>query len=230
VLVCPACRSENAEGALVCQVCGRSLAPGDAPLRRPDSEERLADELDVPAPAAPRRWPAIVALAAVIVAGAGAWIWYSGKPNPCQGRYSSALFPYCAVIPEGWTGRSQLEGAGNIDRFETSSDDAITVIRADPILDPNSATEQYAQQFRTNQAERGLVPSPAESVLIDGEEAIGWDVTGTSDAGEDIRLRDVVLVRGTLAWHIRLLAEVSSYEEARLDFEDLLASWRWDDA
>jgi hypothetical protein len=170
-----------------------------------------------------------VTLIVFVVAATGFGVLYAGRPNPCQGRYDSALFPYCALIPAGWSGRSQLEGLGNIDRFETAADGAVTLVQAEPILNPNSATEQYAQQFRSNQTERGLVPSPAESVVLDGEQAIGWDVMGATESGETIRLRDVVLVRATLAWHIRLLADEGSYQEARLDFEDLLASWRWDD-
>jgi hypothetical protein len=69
VLVCPSCRSENDEESSVCRVCGRSLAPGEAPLRRADAAEPPEDELDVPAPKPPSRWPAIAALATQFAQG-----------------------------------------------------------------------------------------------------------------------------------------------------------------
>jgi hypothetical protein len=229
MLVCPQCRSENTEESSVCRVCGRSLVPEEAQLRRTEIADRSDDAFDIKPPKPPSAWPAIVILLVVVLGGAGVGIWYSLRPNPCQGMYSSALFPYCADIPQGWTGRSMLEGQGNIDRFETTAEDAVTLVQADPILDPNSSTAQYAQQFRSNQSERGLSPTLPGPVPIDGEEAIGWDVTAETQDGEVVRLRDVVLVRGQLAWHIRLVAAEDSYERARLDFEGMLASWQWDD-
>jgi hypothetical protein len=229
MLVCPHCRNENAEDASVCRVCGRSLAPTEAQLRRAEVTERDDDALDVEPPKPPSAWPVIAVIALLILGGAGFGIWYALRPNPCQGKYSSALFPYCAEIPQGWTGRSMLEGEGNVDRFETTTEDAVTIVQADPIIDPNSSTAQYAQQFRSNQSERGLSPSLPGPVPIDGEQAIGWDVTAETQDGQVVRLRDVVLVRGQLAWHIRLVAAADSYERARIDFEGMLESWHWDD-
>lgn len=64
--------------------------------------------------------------------------------------------------------------------------------------------------------------------MIDGEQAVGWDFTSPARPGDPaLQVRDVIAVRPDGAWQIRLVATDDAYEEARLAFEQMLASWRW---
>ena len=228
MLVCPSCRNENHEDARFCHVCGRSLEPVAGPLRRSERGDVEPEGLDDPPPRRQSVWPAI-ALGVVVALGLAAWgVWSASRPNPCQGKYTSVLFGYCATIPEGWTGGSQVAAEENLDQFVPPQEDAATFVRVQQILDPATQTAQYVQQFRISQEAEGLEPSPVEVVPIDGEEALAWNYTIPGEQGEPpLQLREVITVRTEGAWRITLVATDESYGEARLAFEQLLQSWRW---
>jgi hypothetical protein len=227
LLVCPNCRNENAEDARFCQVCGRGLDPAAAPRRGQRERAEGTADLDVPPPRSGSVLPLILTLATVGVAVAVFSIWYGSRPNPCEGKFSSALFGYCAEIPEGWRGGSQVDVPENIDQFSPSQDDAVTWVRVREIVDPATQTQQYAQQFRTSQEAEGLDPSRVEVVPLDGEQALAWEVTVPSQDGDPLRIREVVIVREDGAWRITLAATETSYPDARVGFEELLSTWTW---
>jgi hypothetical protein len=226
VLICPNCRGENMEDARFCQRCGRSLEPQAGSLRGNTARDRTEEDLDVKPPKAPSAWPGIAALILVVLA-LGAWgLWFALKPDPCENKYSSVLFSYCAEIPQGWQGGSQLAAEGNLDQFSPPDEDAATFVRVRDIS-PSATTDTYAQDFRTNQEADGLSPGSLEAVQIDGEEALAWDVTVPSEQGEPLRLREVVIVREDGGWRITLAATDQTYQSARIAFEGMLESWVW---
>jgi hypothetical protein len=227
MLVCPSCRNENTEDARFCRVCGRALDPIHQPMRSQKRDEG-AGEIDMPPPKRRSAAPVVIALvvagAAILVSG----IWFTARPNPCEGKFSSVLFGYCAEIPEGWRGGSQVTGQENLDEFVPSEDDAITLVRVRETIDPATQTQQYAQQFRTSQETQGLDPSQVEAVPLDGEQALAWEVSFPAQEGEeDLRVREVVIVREDGAWRITLAATEAAYPEARVGFEELLSTWIW---
>jgi hypothetical protein len=227
MLVCPNCRNENSEEARFCQVCGRGLDPSAAPMRGQRERAEETAELDVPAPKSANVLPLVLALM-VIVAGVVVFsVWYGSRPNPCEGKFSSALFGYCAEIPEGWRGGSQVAVPENIDEFSPNQDDAVTWVRVREIVDPATQTQQYAQQFRTSQESDGLDPSRVEVVPLDGEQALAWEVSVPNEDGDPLRIREVVIVREDGAWRITLAATETSYPDARVGFEELLSTWTW---
>ena len=231
MLVCPTCRNENLEDANFCRVCGRSLEPAGAYMRRMDRRDDVEPALDLPPPRTGRPWLAVAFVVAVAVAAATWGLFSATQPDPCRGRYSSALFPYCAEIPQGWDGGSALDGTETIDRFvrDTQEPEAVTNVRVEQIIDPTVQTEQYAQQFRTSQEAGGLDPGTPQQVELDGEPALAWDYTieGTSEADPPLLVREVIVVRPEGAWRITLIATDDAYQEARIAFEEMLDSWRW---
>jgi hypothetical protein len=226
VLVCTNCRNENVEDAQFCNVCGRGLEPVAMGMRSPVQREDATD-MDLPAPKPRRVLPLILILVAVAAAALVGSVWYAARPNPCEGKFSSVLFGYCAEIPEGWRGGSQIATDENVDQFTPSEDNAVTLVRVREAVDPATQTPQYAQQFRITQEAGGLDPGQVESIPLDGEEALGWDVTVPSEDGDALRIREVVLVRQDGVWHIRLAATETAYPEARQGFDELLATWSW---
>lgn len=231
MLVCPSCRSENLEDAAVCRHCGSSLEASGSPMRR---LERPSDEpesqLELWQPRRPSVLPLIIG-ALVLGLGLLGWGLFSAlQPNPCAGKFSSSLYSYCAAIPRGWIGGLRPSGDTYEDRFEPAALDgqAQATVQVNTLLDPNVATPQYVQQFRTSQEATGFELSEVDPVMLDGEQALAWNYS-TDGTGETqpLRVREVILVRGEGAWRIQLIATDEAYENARVRFEELLASWRW---
>ncbi|MGH2711290.1 MAG: zinc-ribbon domain-containing protein [Actinomycetota bacterium] len=236
MLVCPNCRAENLEGASVCRHCGNGLDATSSPMRR-QAERSMEEEpqLDLMPARRTSAWPLVIAGLVVGLILLGWGLFAALRPNPCAGKYSSVLYAYCAEIPEGWAGGSRFQPEGPLDRYQRLGADgaepggAETTVEVNMVLDPTVSTQQYAQQFRTSQEADGLNPSDPEVVLIDGEQAVAWDFASpTGPQGESsLHVRDVITVRPDGAWQIRFIATEESYEEARLAFEEMLASWRW---
>ena len=228
MLVCPNCRNENLEEARFCRVCGRSLDPVQSPMRS-QAERQVVDGGDLDVPRRTRRsvLPLLLVVVAVGTAAVLGSVWYAARPNPCEGKFSSILFGYCAEIPEGWRGGSQVTAQENLDEFTPQNDDAVTWVRVRDAVDPATQTQQYAQQFRTSQEAEGLDPSQVEVVPLDGEQALAWEVTVPTEDGDALRVREVVIVREDGVWRITLAATEAAYPQARLGFEELLSTWTW---
>lgn len=231
MLVCPHCRTENLEDEPSCRSCGRALETTGSPMRRLDRPLDAEPQIDLPSPRAQSIWPVLVV---VLVAGLGllGWGMFAAlRPNPCEGKYSSALFSYCADIPAGWAGGLTPVGETYQDRFRLTPDgEAQTSVRVVQVLDPTVATQQYVQQYRTSQEANGLDLGNVEPLMLDGEQALAWGYSVTSEGAKGqgpLRVREVILVRADGAWRIQLVATDEQYEEARLAFEEMLLSWRW---
>ncbi len=232
MLVCPSCRSENQEDAGVCRHCGTSLEAVGSPLRRLDRSTETGSEsqLELWQPRSPSALPLIIGVLVVGLGLLGWGLFSTLKPNPCTGKYPSALFPYCADIPEGWVGGLRAVGDTYEDRFEPQELDgtAQATIRVSSLIDPTVGTPQYVQQYRTSQEATGRQLSEIDSVMLDGEQALAWTYTIPTEPPESsLRIREVILVRGEGAWRIQLVATDEAYENARLQFETLLVSWSW---
>lgn len=227
MLVCPNCRNENSEEAQFCNACGRALEATYAPMRGMREQADVDRDLDMPAPKQRSVLPFVILL---VLAGSAVviWsVWFSARPNPCEGKFTSVLFGYCAEIPEGWRGGSQVTAQENIDEFAPSADDAVTWVRVREIVDPATQTQAYAQQFRTSQEAEGLDPSRVEVIPLDGEQALAWEVSVPTEEGDSLRIREVVIVRTDGAWRITLAATENDYPTARVGFEELLSTWTW---
>jgi hypothetical protein len=179
--------------------------------------------------------PLVIGAVVVGLALLGWGLFAALKPDPCLGRYSSALFSYCTEIPAGWAGGSQFEPNGNLDRFERlpveeeeETGGAQATVEVAEVVDTSVATAQYAQQFRTSMEAEGRTLGPVEVVLLDGEQAVAWDHSVPPETGEPaLHIRDVITVRSDGAWQIRFIATDDTYDDARVAFEELLAAWRW---
>jgi len=227
VLVCANCRSENLEDARFCKTCGRALDAVFSPMRAQREPDQEVQDLEMPVPKSRSLLPVILALAAVSVTAVVGLVWFSARPNPCEGKFSSVLFGYCAEIPEGWRGGSEVIEQENVDTFTPPEDDAATFVRVRETVDPATQTPQYAQQFRISQEADGLDPGRVEAVPLDGEQALGWDYVVPTEDGDTLRFREVVIVRDDGLWRITLAATADAYPSARASFEELLSTWTW---
>jgi hypothetical protein len=227
VLVCANCRSENLEDARFCKTCGRALDAVFSPMRAQREPDQEVQDMEMPAPKSRSLLPVILILGIVAAAAVLGAVWFSARPNPCEGKFSSVLFGYCAEIPEGWRGGSQVTAQEDIDEFVPRDDDAVTWVRVREIIDPATQTQQYAQQFRTSQEADGLEPTQVEVVPLDGEEALAWEVTVNTEDGDPLQVREVVIVRDDGLWRITLAATADAYPSARASFEELLSTWTW---
>ena len=230
MLVCPNCRSENVEDARFCQRCGRSLEPVEAPPRRKDVDLSAEDELDIAPPKPPSAWPGILTLVVLAVGLVGFGFWYSARPNPCEGKFVSRLYGYCILIPEGWSGGSIRTPVGATDLYRPESREAVVQVRSGEVA-PGVTTPQYAQGFRTIQEAAGFAVGPTQAISV-GEESVGvaWEISQSDPELGVIRQREVVFVRETQGWRITLAGPAETFDEARVAFEEILASWDWNEA
>jgi hypothetical protein len=231
VLVCPHCRNENLEDANFCRVCGRSLEPAGAPLRRMDRPEGPEPDDELPPARGFSPWPTVILLL-LVGAALGTWGVVTAlrpePPRPCAGKVASPQYPYCTGELEQWQPTVGFNGSQLVDEFLHSSESALTVVSVDEILLPNQSTAQYAQQFRTSLEVTGANPSRTEVLDLDGEPAASWDyVVPQEGQTPPIAVRDVVLVRPEGAYRIQFQAEESVRLEALGDFFRLLETWRW---
>jgi hypothetical protein len=227
MLVCPNCRSENVEDARFCKVCGRSLEPVETQLQRTEVGEAAEEALDIRPPKPRSAIPGIITILVLAVAAVGVGVWYAMRPNPCEGKFVSVLYGYCIAIPEGWTGGSIRTPVGATDLYRPRSREAVMQVRSGEVA-PGVDTTQYAQGFRTTQEAAGFTVGPPQSVPVGEEDvAVAWEISGTDTDLGVVRQRDVVFVRGTQGWRITLAGPAESFDEARVAFEEILASWGW---
>jgi hypothetical protein len=228
MIVCPSCRAANEEDRETCESCGRSLEPGPvtlAPQRPPASAGPV---LEIAPPKPPSRWRpyVIVGGLALVVVAAGGFLLL--RPDPCEGtNFTSDAFGYCLTVPDGWTAEPALFGADvTLDQFAPPTASTTVIVEAVD-LEEGVGLDEWAGFVRQQDADAGLVPGPASEAIVDGVTARQWDVSATSDAGTDYRMREVVVVRDEVGWRITLNDTEDRFDVSAASFERMLDSWRF---
>jgi len=228
MIVCPHCRAVNEEDRETCLTCGRSLEPGPValpPQRRPES---VAAVPELAHPKQPSRWRPYVIVGGLVVAVAAAGAFLLLRPDPCEDtNFTSEAFGYCLTVPDGWTAEPALFGADvTLDQFAPPTASTTVIVEAVD-LEQGVGLDEWSGFVRQQDADAGLVPGPASEVIVDGVTARQWDVTATSDAGTDYRMREVVLVRDEIGWRITLNDTEDRFELSAASLERMLDSWRF---
>lgn len=226
MLVCSACRSENAEEAQYCSTCGRSLAPQEGALRRMERAPAERSFIDIPTPKPPSPVPGILTLVGILVLGAGVGLWYFLRPDPCDGKFSSQQFPYCLEVPQGWEGSQRTIQGTPADAFAPRAQLPVVLVTAGQ-SQPGVDSQSYAQAQRNALESDGLFPSPIEDEKVDGASALAWEMTTTDVDGTVLRERRVTLVKDGQAWIILMVAPQDRYAQALDRFDGMLETWSW---
>jgi len=228
MIVCPACRNANDEGAQFCARCGRSLEPAASymmPTRRASGARSHIE--DAP-PAVPSRWRALVVLGVVVLGAVGVGTWLLLRPDPCRGtNFTSANFGYCLTVPKGWTAEPARFGSSvELDQFAVPSQGATVIVEA---VDLQRGTDLvgFADFVRQKDETAGLKPGPGRRTEIDGVAAQAWDITIASDAGTTYQLREVVVVKDQVGWRITLNDLADTFDAHAVPFQEMLRSWRF---
>jgi len=227
MIICPACRNANDEGAEFCAKCGRSLEASASmmPTRRASGvRPPIEDTPHVP----PSRWRALVVLGAVVLGAVGVGTWLLLRPDPCRGtNFSSANFGYCLTVPEGWTAEPARFGSTvELDQFAVPSQGATVLVEAVD-LQQKDDLGGFADMVRQKDESAGLKPGPGRRTEIDGVAAQVWDITIVSDAGTSYQMREVVVVKDQVGWRITLNDVADAFEEHAVPFDEMLRSWRF---
>lgn len=227
MIVCPACRTSNDEDVATCASCGGSLVPGPAALRaRRAPAERPVIEVPVrPAPSRARPFVVIGALVVAAIAGVG---WLVARPDPCRGTtFTSTLFGYCVVVPDGWTMTPARFGNGAVlDGFSRTGGSASILVEAVDLTDGTGLAE-WATTVRGRDGEAGLTPGLERDATVAGLPATAWELTSESEDGTRYRTREVVVVRDGIGWRIVLNETQAGFAAAATSLETLLDSWRF---
>ena len=226
MLVCPACRNENAEEARFCTTCGRSLAPEEAALLSPSRRDEPGLEIDLPPPRRYSPLPAILTLAAIVLVGLGTLTWFALRPNPCEGKFTSSQFPYCVAVPEGWQQASAAVRGTSVDAFMPAREGLTMWVHAGE-APAGADAQQITEQLRAQAAGSGLSPTQPRPLEIAGTEALSVEYT-RSDAttGSRITERRITLVRDDLLWQIVISGDDRRVHRAE-ELRQILASWAW---
>jgi hypothetical protein len=227
MVVCPTCREINEEGRPTCQRCGSSLEPGAiALLPRREQAERPPIAIRQPKP--PSKWRPVVVTAVLLGAAAGIGAYLLFRPDPCAGtNFESENFGYCLEVPEGWEAGPARFGADvTLDQFAPPTGSATVVVEAVD-LEAGTQLDQWSEFVRQRDEEAGLTPGPASDAKLDGTDALQWDVSVASEAGESFLMREVVVVRGDVGWRITLNDLQDAFDTSAVVFDDMLESWQF---
>ena len=188
--------------------------------------ERPILEIEKPTP--PSRWRPVVIVGVFVFALAALGAFLLLRPDPCRGTdFTSEAFGYCLTVPEGWTAEPARFGADvTLDQFAPPTRSATVIVEAVD-LEQGVALEQWSEFVRQQDADAGLTPGPPSETVVDGATAQQWEVTATSDAGTDYRMREVVVVRDEIGWRITLNDVEDSFPVSASTFEGMLGSWRF---
>jgi hypothetical protein len=228
MIVCPHCRYANEEERTTCGQCGRSLEPGPSALAPQLLPQGGRPILEVEKPKPPSKWRPVVIVGGLVFVMAALGGFFLFRPDPCRGtNFSSATFGYCLDVPEGWTAEPARFGADvTLDQFAPPTQSATVIVEAVD-LEQGVALEQWSEFVRQQDADAGLTPGPPSETAVDGATAQQWEVTATSDAGTDYRMREVVVVRDEVGWRITLNDVEESFPVSASTFEGMLESWRF---
>lgn len=159
---------------------------------------------------------------------------------------------YQYELPEGWTNRSDDEGASGLDLGGFSPDTLVTDAPAEGFatnvnvvlessLTDDVGAEVYADAIRQSVADPAslggevaetierLNPrdiAPKRRLDLDGDAAYGFDYTGNRGR-RVLRFRQVATVHDTTGYTITYTALRSRFRAGLDDLERLLDTWRW---
>lgn len=225
MIVCPACRTGNAEDRATCEACGGSLVPGPMALqaRRAPSERPV---IEVPARKPPSRFRPYIVLGAFVLLVAAGIGFATLRPDACRGRsFTSEAFGYCVDVPVGWAQAPARFGNGaTLDGFSDVEGTASILVEA---VDLSDATDldTWTRMVRARDESVGLTPGVATDAVVAGVPAKVWDLTAESEDGTVYRTREVVLVRGAIGWRLTLNETEAGFDDAAAALDDLLATW-----
>jgi hypothetical protein len=227
VVVCPNCREVNEEDHPACQKCGQSLTPEAVALlpRRPEGSR---PPIEIRKPPQPSTWRAVVVVAALFGSLAAVAGYLLVRPDPCEDtNFESESFGYCILVPDGWEAGPARFGADvTLDQFAPPTGSATVVVEAVD-LESGTGLDQWSEFVRQRDEEAGLTPGPAGDAMIDGTNALRWDVSVSSEDGEDFLMREVVVVLDDVGWRITLNDLQDGFDTSAVVFDGMLDSWHF---
>jgi hypothetical protein len=162
----------------------------------------------------------------LMVIGGAAFLMF--KPNPCKGtNFTSDNFGYCISVPEGWIAQpARFGSSATLDQFAPARATATVIVDAADLTD-EAELEQWAAYVRQKDQDAGLIPGPATDLTLDGVDARQWDVSVTSDSGDEYTMREVVVVRDSVGWRVTLSDLSDGFASSAGTLQLMLESWRF---
>lgn len=228
MIVCPYCRTVNDEDVAFCTRCGRTLEPGPVLLTARRTTETPPPPIEIRSPPRRSRLRPFVILGTLVAGLVAGSAFLLLKPDPCKGtNFASENFGYCLSVPEGWTAEpARFGGNVTLDQFSPPRASATVVVEAVD-LTQDADLQQWVDFVRQKDQDAGLIPGPASGLTLDGVDGQQWDVTVTSQAGIDFKMREVVVVRDSVGWRVTLNDVADGFETSTGSFQLMLDSWRF---
>lgn len=185
-----------------------------------------------PPPAEPpkrSRTPLVVAALVVLALGLGfsALATWLSAPGRCDSAtYTSEQFGYCVAAPMGWSAEEAKVGQAQVDQFLQPDGSAAVYVQAVALEEGQGSLGGFVDYVRQLQEQLGFTLTNPSDIEVDGVKAAWWDVVASSPTGE-IRMREVVFVRGDTAWRMQLADSPRGFGQHSDDFQQMLDSFHF---
>lgn len=211
----------------MCQRCGSSLEAATVALL-PRREQTERPPIEIRRPPQPSAWRPVILIGilAAVAIGAGAFVML--RPDPCgDTNFRSENFGYCLVVPSGWEAGPARFGADvTLDQFAPPAGSATVVVEAVD-LESGTQLDRWSDFVRQRDEDAGLTPGPASEARLGGADALQWDVSVSSDAGDAYLMREIVTVKDDIGWRITLNDLQAAFDTSAVAFRDMLDSWHF---
>ena len=175
-----------------------------------------------------RSGPAVflaIALAAAVVLGAVALVWWARAGAGCeQGSFESPRFGYRGRTPSGWTAVAAEDAA--CCSIASLPDGAATITATAVPLTQGHDLARFEQVVRGYVEDAGATADPSRPVTVDGDEGVAFDVRLEGDDGQ-VHSREVLFARDGIAWRVTLADDQVGFEANAHRLDEMLESWRF---
>lgn len=164
---------------------------------------------------------ALVGVAGVAYLGRG-----SDPPEPCSDAgFVSAAFAYCLDPPFDWESSPADEEPSGVDAHRAGLDDTVVYVEA-VRLEEGQDLDAFATSMRANDTMNGYAVTDPVQGTLGGVPSLEWDAVRPV-AGDRIVVREIVAVRGDVAWRLQVTDTGSTGAPSLYEVRQMLDTWRF---
>ena len=138
---------------------------------------------------------------------------------------------YAVTLPAGWRDASEEDtGLSRKPDLVIGSDDPAAVVLVTRDKQPEGVgADELLRTLRRSEVDREGVSGASEvsPMTVRGARGVTYHYDTKSDGGVTLRTRQVIVIRGGMAYTIALTTPVVLFGESNPEFRSILSSWRW---
>lgn len=148
------------------------------------------------------------------------------EPSPCEGKaFVSSAFAYCLDTPSGWESSPADQEPSGVDAHRAGLDDTVVYVEAVRLAD-GLDLQGFADSMRVGDTMKGYAVTDPEPGTLGGVPSLEWDAV-QAVAGDEIVVREIVAVRGDIAWRLQITDTGSTGAPRLYEVRQMLDTWRF---